>query len=501
MALRHILPETIMDITLQLHKPVASAAITITGSKSETNRLLLLQALYPGISIQNISESDDSIAMQNALASTGDVIDIHHAGTAMRFLTAYFALQDGRSITLTGSQRMRERPIGVLVDALRSLGATIEYIENEGFPPLKITGQQLTKGSVAINAGVSSQYITALLLIAGRLKNGLELTLEGELTSIPYIKMTLGLLNEVGIENSFEGNTITVKSAMGNGQLAMSNKQRAMGNEQWANLNEEKSQNTNTKLQAEEQSAMGNGQSAISNKQLADPSEAQSEILNLKSEISKQIVVESDWSSASYFYSIVALADEGTTITLSSYKQNSLQGDSALAEIYKELGVETVFKDNSITLTKLNHQPATINLELNNTPDIAQTIAVTCFGLGTGCHLTGLHTLKIKETDRLEALKTELEKFGAILSVTNHSLSLQPHNLFNPSEAHSLSFGEGRGEAVVFVATYNDHRMAMAFAPLAIKTPVGINDAGVVSKSYPTFWEDMKALGFIINTL
>ena len=264
--------------------------------------------------------------------------------------------------------------------------------------------------------------------------------------------MTLGLLNEVGIENSFKGNTITVKSAMGNGQLA-------------------------------------------------DPSEAQSKILNLKSEISKQIVVESDWSSASYFYSIVALADEGTTITLSSYKQNSLQGDSALAEIYKELGVETIFDGTHIRLRKLNFKPKTLNFNLNNTPDIAQTIAVTCFGLGTGCHLTGLHTLKIKETDRLEALKTELEKFGATLSVTDHSLTLQPHNLFNPSEAPSLTFGEGWGEAAVFVSTYNDHRMAMAFAPLAIKTPVGINDAGVVSKSYPTFWEDMKALGFIINTL
>jgi len=439
-----------MDITLQLHKPVASTAITITGSKSETNRLLLLQALYPGISIQNISESDDSHAMQAALASTDSVIDIHHAGTAMRFLTAYFALQEGREITLTGSQRMRERPIGVLVNALRDLGAQIEYTENDGFPPLKITGQKLTKSSVAINAGVSSQYITALLLIAGRLENGLELTLEGELTSIPYIKMTLGLLNEVGIENSFEDNKIIVKSAIGN-------------------------------------------------QQLGKPGEAQSEILHLKSEILKEseITVESDWSSASYFYSIVALAEVGTTITLSSYKQNSLQGDSALAEIYTELGVETIFNGNFITLKKLNYQPSTINQQLNNTPDIAQTIAVTCFGLGIGCHLTGLHTLKIKETDRLEALKTELEKFGATITVTDHSLTLEPHNLFGTSEAGTPPL-EGTGEAI---ATYNDHRMAMAFAPLAIKTPVGIKDAGVVSKSYPTFWEDMKVLGFEVNTL
>jgi 3-phosphoshikimate 1-carboxyvinyltransferase len=444
-----------MDITLQLRGRIASEAIKITGSKSETNRLLLLQALYPGISIQNTSESDDSVAMQNALASTSDIIDIHHAGTAMRFLTAYFSLQEGRTVTLTGSQRMRERPIGVLVDALRSLGAQIDYLENEGFPPLRITGQKFTKTSVAINAGVSSQYITALLLIAGRLENGLELILEGELTSVPYIKMTLGLLNEVGIENSYEGNRITVKPPI------------------------------------------GNRQSAISNQQSADLSEARSEILNLKSEIT----VESDWSSASYFYSIVALADAGTEITLSSYKQNSLQGDSALANIYKVLGVETFFNENAVTLTKGNYKPTTVSLELNNTPDIAQTIAVTCFGLGIGCHLTGLHTLKIKETDRLEALKTELEKFGATISVTDHSLTLQPHSLYKGLSEAATPPLEGRGEAVVAVATYNDHRMAMAFAPLAIKTLLVIKDAGVVSKSYPTFWEDMKVIGLDVTTL
>jgi 3-phosphoshikimate 1-carboxyvinyltransferase len=430
-----------MDITLQLSGRIASAAIKITGSKSETNRLLLLQALYPGISIQNTSESDDSVAMQNALASTSDIIDIHHAGTAMRFLTAYFSLQEGRTVRLTGSQRMRERPIGVLADALRSLGAQIDYLENEGFPPLKITGQQITGSSVTINAGVSSQYITALLLIAGRLENGLELTLEGELTSIPYIKMTLGLLNEVGIENSFKGNKIIVKPIT--------------GNHQWAGL-----------------------------------SEAQS-----------KIIVESDWSSASYYYSIVALADAGTEITLSSYKQNSLQGDSALANIYRELGVNTVFNGNAITLTKGNYKPTTINLALNNTPDIAQTVAVTCFGLGIGCHLTGLHTLKIKETDRLEALKTELEKFGATISVTDHSLTLLPHSLFKGLSKVGTPPLEGQGKAVVAVATYNDHRMAMAFAPLAIRTPLVIKDAGVVSKSYPTFWEDMKVIGLDVTTL
>lgn len=409
-----------MDIRISAGEPVTSATVKITGSKSETNRLLLLQALYPSIIISNISESDDSHAMQQALASTETVVDIHHAGTAMRFLTAYFAQSAGRNVLLTGSQRMQERPIGVLVDALRSLGADIEYAGNEGYPPLKINGKKLAGGKTSIQANVSSQYITALLLIAGRLENGLELELLGELTSIPYIKMTLGLLDEIGVKNAFEGNVITVNPTTNNQQPTT-------------------------------------------------------------------ITVESDWSSASYFYSIVALSPIGTSITLSSYKENSLQGDSALADLYKDFGVSTTFSGTTVTLKRDGQQKTTINHELNNTPDIAQTIAVTCFGLGIGCHLTGLHTLKIKETDRLEALKAELSKFGADITVTNDSLTLQPHSLFTNAKtiAHEPS-----------VATYNDHRMAMAFAPLALKTPFFVQDAGVVSKSFPTFWEDMTALGF-----
>lgn len=408
-----------MDIQLQVHGAVNSTAITITGSKSETNRLLLLQALYPNITIHNLSQSDDSDAMEKALSGNEEVVDIHHAGTAMRFLTAYYAVKEGSEVVLTGSSRMKERPIGVLVDALRSLGAKIEYVENEGFPPLKITGQKLEKNKVSIKADVSSQYISALLLIAGRLENGLELTLDGEVTSRPYIDMTLSLLDQIGVENHFDGNTIRIS--------------------------------------------------------------AKSVIEDQKTEV----VVESDWSSASYFYSIVALADKETTITLSSYKKNSLQGDSALADIYRQLGVETNYNGNSITLSKIeNFIPATIHLELNNTPDIAQTIAVTCFGLGIGCELTGLHTLKIKETDRLEALKTEMQKLGAKISVTNDSLLLEASNTINKDIA---------------IATYNDHRMAMAFAPLAIKTSIIINDAEVVSKSYPAFWDDLLKLGFSVT--
>jgi len=397
------------------------STIKITGSKSETNRLLLLQALYPNISLENTSNSDDSEVMVEALLKSkiknqkSLIIDVHHAGTAMRFLTAFFAIQEGKEVVLTGSSRMKERPIKILVEALKQLGAEITYEENEGFPPIKIKGKKLTKSKVSLPANVSSQYISALLLIAPKLENGLELILEGEITSIPYIKMTLALLNEIGATTSFVENKIIVKPL-------------------------------------------------------------QSAICNLQS-------VESDWSSASYWYSIVALSEIGTQITLSSYKQNSLQGDSVLSKIYKDFGVETIFNANkSITILKsaiCNLQSLICNL--NNSPDIAQTIAVTCFGLGIGCNLTGLHTLKIKETDRLEALKTELSKLGANISVTDDSLTIQQSNTLNSNIA---------------IATYQDHRMAMAFAPLALKTSLIIQDAEVVSKSYPTFWEDLKSIGF-----
>lgn len=394
--------------------------ISITGSKSETNRLLLLQALYPNLVLENISNSDDSEVMMQALNSKNchaELVDVHHAGTAMRFLTAFFAIQEGKEVVITGSSRMKERPIQLLVEALNQLGAEISYEEKEGFPPIKIKGKKVTKNKVSLPANVSSQYISALLLVAPKLENGLELTLEGEITSIPYIKMTLALLNEIGVVTSFEKNVIKVN--------------------------------------------------------------------NLQTITSKLINVESDWSSASYWYSIIALSEIGTEIQLSSYKQNSLQGDAVLAEIYRNFGVETVFNDNkSITISKINfHNLQDTAYNLQNSPDIAQTIAVTCFGLGIGCHLTGLHTLKIKETDRLEALKTELTKLGAIISVTNDSLTLQPSDVISKN---------------VSISTYQDHRMAMAFAPLALKVPIIIENAEVVSKSYPSFWEDLSMFKFSI---
>ncbi|WP_294818245.1 3-phosphoshikimate 1-carboxyvinyltransferase [uncultured Flavobacterium sp.] len=433
-----------MDIRLTIQGNVANRYIRVSGSKSETNRLLLLQALFPGFSIENASLSDDSEVMLKALTGDDAVIDIHHAGTAMRFLTAYFAMQEGREVVLTGSPRMKERPMAILVDALRSLGALIEYTEEDGFPPLKISGRKLTGNQVTLPANISSQYITALLLIAGKLDDGLILNLAGEITSRPYIEMTLALLNEIGIQTKFSDNKIVVKPAANNQQPATGN-----------------------------------------------------------------LTIESDWSSASYFYSIIALSPEGTSMQLSSYKENSLQGDSALVEIYRTLGVTTKFDGDTVALQKENRQPSTVNCQLNNTPDIAQTIAVTCFGLGIGCHLTGLHTLKIKETDRLAALKTELEKLGAKVDITNDTLMLYSNELFkNTSEAASLSFGEGLGVRPVWtgggneaIKTYNDHRMAMAFAPIALKRDIIIKDAGVVSKSYPAFWEDLKILGFDIEEL
>ena len=392
-------------------KQIVTQQIKISGSKSESNRLLILKQWYSNLSLENLSDSDDTIHLQEALNSTKDVIDIGHAGTAMRFLTAYFSVLEGREVTLTGSDRMQNRPIKILVDSLRSLGAKIEYVDKEGYPPLKITGKKIVKDEVNIKGNVSSQFISALVLIAPSLKNGLEIGLLEEITSRPYLEMTLDLLNQLGISTSWESNLIKISP--------------------------------NTKI------------------------------------ANKTIVVESDWSSASYFYSLVALSEIGASVTLSSYNKISLQGDSCLVEIYKNFGVTTIFQNSSIILTKsveiLNENE--VSLDLRNAPDLAQTIAVTCFGLGLACNLTGLHTLKIKETDRLMALKNELEKLGATIKITNKSLHLEP---------------SWQIKINCVIKTYNDHRMAMAFAPLSLKVPITIEDADVVTKSYVGFWEDFE---------
>lgn len=383
----------------------------ITGSKSESNRLLILQALYPSIEIHNLSNSDDTNLMLNALNSSENEINIGHAGTTMRFLTSYFAVKPNSEIILTGSPRMQERPIKILVDALQSLGAKIEYVKNEGYPPLKITGTELTDNKVKIDGSVSSQYISSLLLIAPTLPEGLTIEFEGKITSIPYIQMTLSLLNELGVATHFEGQFISVAPTK--------------------------------------------------------------EIKNT------EFTVESDWSSASYAYSFVALSENGK-LDISSYKKNSLQGDSVLQDVYTEFGVKTSFNEHTLLLEKIEDftLPERVEFDLVKAPDIAQTIAVTAFGLGIECHMTGLHTLKIKETDRIIALYNELTKLGATIEYTDETLTVKAFN--------------GEIKTDVHIATYNDHRMAMAFAPLLLKTNINIDDAGVVSKSYPSFWEDYE---------
>ncbi len=402
-----------MILKLQQKTPHLSGDVRITGSKSESNRLLLLQALFGNFEINNLSNSDDSDVMQRALASTQRVVDIHHAGTAMRFLTAYFAAYEGRETLLTGSNRMKERPIGLLVDALRTLGADITYTETEGYAPLLIKGKKLTKKTVSLAANVSSQYISALMMIGASLENGLEINLLGNITSVPYIEMTRSLLTQLGIVSSFENQLIKIEPAK---NISIS-----------------------------------------------------------------EMTVESDWSSVSYYYSLVALS-KTAKLNLSSYKKESLQGDAVLAELYDKLGVQTTFLENTIVLEKeVESKPRRVSFDLANCPDIAQTIAVTCFGLGVACDLTGLHTLKIKETDRLEALKNELTKLGATITVTDKSLHLKEGGTCNEN---------------ITIKTYQDHRMAMAFAPLALKVPIIFEDAEVVNKSYPDFWADFRGLGF-----
>ncbi|MET2983688.1 3-phosphoshikimate 1-carboxyvinyltransferase [Aureibaculum conchae] len=407
-----------MDLFLDYtDKQIVTSKVKISGSKSESNRLLILQQFYPNLTLKNVSDSDDSVHLTHALQSTKELVDIGHAGTAMRFLTAYFSVKEGREVVLTGSERMQNRPIKILVNALRMLGADIEYMDKEGYPPLKIKGKKITKQKVSIKGNVSSQYISALVLIAPTLENGLEIELLEEITSRPYLEMTLDLLNQLGIVTIWEENSI--------------------------------------KIQPQE---------------------------SIKDKI---ITVESDWSSASYFYSLVALSEVGKSITLSSYNKKSLQGDSCLASIYENFGVVTEFNNNSIRLIKTNviqsdsEESQSLKFDLRNAPDIAQTIAVTCFGLGMACDLTGLHTLKIKETDRLVALQNELQKFGAEVEITDKSLHLK---------ISTKGFTKN-----VTVKTYNDHRMAMAFAPLALKVAFTIQDADVVTKSYVNFWEDLDS--------
>ena len=398
-----------------------SNSFEISGSKSESNRLLILNSIYGNLKINNLSNSDDTVILDKYITNLESHIDVHHAGTAMRFLTALLAIKTNKKFVITGSQRMKERPIKILVQALNKLGANISYFDKKGFPPLIIKGQEIFGGEISLSSNISSQYISALMLIAPILKNGLLINLEGKITSKPYLEMTLAILKKIGINCYFKNNIISIEHC-----------------------------------------------SKINN---------------------SAISIESDWSSVSYFYSIVALSN-AAELNIGTFYKSSIQGDVKLYEIYAKLGVETKFIKSSsrILIKKINDfiKPDHIDLDLTENPDIAQTIAVTCFGLGISCDLFGLHTLKIKETDRLEALKTELSKLGAIVKITNNSFHLSP----------SFSINTG-----ISIKTYNDHRMAMAFAPLALKTPLTINNPEVVTKSYKDFWKDLKSLDFNISQL
>ena len=393
--------------------------LNISGSKSESNRLLALRAFTSYFDIKNISDSDDTRVMLSAINSNKEEIDIGHAGTAMRFLTSYFSSIENSSVVLTGSKRMRERPISILVDALRELEVEISYIEREGYPPIRINGRQINNRHVSLPANVSSQYISSLMMLGVSLKNGLVINLSTEITSLPYIEMTKKIIERIGGKVEINSNQILVDS--------------------------------------------------FTKKNILDQS------------------VESDWSSASYFFSMVALSNS-SDLTLSTFYKDSIQGDSNLAEIYKNFGVKTTFSDNKINLSKYNNRiERKISLDLSDNPDLAQTIVLTCLGLGVDCDLYGLHTLKIKETDRLEALKSEILKFGVDqIDITDDSLHLQNNSILKSD---------------IIVETYNDHRMAMSFAPLSIILPIRINNPQVVTKSYVKFWDDIEKLGFKISKI
>ena len=403
---------------LSRNKRSIKGIIEIGGSKSESNRLLMLREYSSDFKITNLSKSDDTKTLINALANIDKIVDVNHAGTAMRFLASYYASKLNSKITLTGSDRMKNRPIGILVDALRDLGAEIEYKEKEGYPPLTIIGKNLMGSEVSLPANISSQFISSLMMLGVKIDNGIKLNLEGNIASKPYILMTKKLMDKIGCNVVINNNEIVISR-------------------------------------------------------------------NYKS-LKKIVEVESDWSSASYFYSIAALSMDAKII-LKSFKRNSIQGDSIVSKIYAKLGVETMYKEDSIIISKnkISNLPDSLKLDLSDTPDLAQTIAVSCLGLGIECELSGLDTLKIKETDRIEALKKEFMKLGVDDIITSDNKIY-----FNGNQKLNNN---------IKISTYQDHRMALSFAPLAVIIDISIESPNVVSKSFPDYWEVLKTLGFKIN--
>ncbi len=399
---------------------VLKTKVMLPASKSISNRLLILHALASGDhGPGNLSDSDDTRLMRDALESDREEKDIGHAGTAMRFLTAYYSCHPG-TVIMTGSQRMKERPIGVLVEALGKLGASIEYLGRKGYPPLRIRGSELKGGELVIDGTISSQFISALLMIAPVLRDGLILTLKGSVVSSAYIQMTLSLMERYGARCKWEGETITVQPG---------------------------------------------GYTPVNT------------------------TVESDWSAASYWYSM-ALLSRHAHLEMVRLERDSLQGDRVLVDLFRNLGVVTSFgKEGRIRIEKImDIIPPRFTGDFSDSPDLVQSMAVALCFAGIPFRVTGTQTLRIKETDRIAALQQELRKLGFVLrsDAAGQFLAWEKETV--------------EPEADPVIATYNDHRMAMAFAPVALaEGSVLIDDPGVVSKSYPGFWEDLRAAGFSLE--
>mgnify|MGYP000664770567 FL=1 len=404
-----------------IHAPAASwkTSVQLPASKSICNRALILNALsYSPYEIQNLSDCDDTDVMVKALNSNDSHFDVKAAGTAMRFLTAFLSKVVGEW-TITGTERMKNRPIRILVDALNAVGAKIEYLEKEGFPPLRIMGSALQGGEISLDGGVSSQYISALLMIAPLMEKGLTLHLQGKVISKPYIHLTLQLMKQYGVESEWVGSTIKVAP---------------------------------------------------------------------QSYRPLPYTVESDWSAASYWYEMMALSQQAE-IELKGLFKESLQGDAAGAKLFAQLGVATDYKAGGVVLRKNGNVCQKLIYDFVNEPDLAQTFVTTCVFMDIPFRFTGLQSLKIKETDRIEALKCELRKLGYVLTDTNGSILEWNGERCEP-EAHPV------------ITTYEDHRMAMAFAPASLVRKEGIEIAHpeVVSKSYPHFWENLESAGFVVES-
>jgi len=415
---------------IKVSKPDKSIVgkVTLSGSKSISNRVLIIRALCEDtFHITNLSDSDDTKTLKALLKSEAYELDAHHAGTTFRFLTSLLAIRAGENL-LTGSDRMQERPIRALVEAWNEMGATIAYTKNDGYPPLKIGNPGTTiKSEIKLSADISSQYISSLLLVAPSLPDGLKIQLVGEIVSRPYLEMTLKIMEYFGVSHHWEDQTISVAP------------QRY---------------------------------------------------------IARDYYVEADWSAASYYYIMAAMADD-VDLYLSGLREESLQGDAAIVEIGNAFGLRTEFRKDQIRITK-NGKSASRQFEYDflQCPDIAQSVSTMCAGVNSMGLFSGLQTLRIKETDRIAALQNELGKVGVFLSQLPEKFSKK-----SKKQYYMLDGTLNTGETIPQFATYNDHRMAMAFAPLAMLFPIVIKDYKVVSKSYPNFWEDLKSLGFLVESV